>query len=80
MPTLDLDALKQHETIEISQALWSRVRLALQEAERDLDDASSVVDPGEDEALAYEDTLEMLKRVQEEIEALPKTPARKPRL
>jgi len=72
--------MSTNETIEISQALWSRVKLALQEAERDLDDASSVVDPGEDEARAYEDTLEMLKRVQEEIEALHKTSASKPRL
>lgn len=71
--------MSTNETIEISQTLWSRVRLALQEAERDLDDASSVVDPGKDEARAYEDTLEMLKRVQEEVEALPKTPTNKPR-
>lgn len=72
--------MSSNETIEISRALWSRVTLALQEAERDLDDASSVVDPGEDEAQAYENTLAMLKRVQEEIEALHKTPASKPRL
>lgn len=72
--------MSTNETIEISQALWSRITLALQEAERDLDDASSVVDAGEDEAFAYEHTLEMIKRVQEEIEALPKTPASKPRL
>lgn len=71
--------MSTNETIEISQALWSRVRLALQEAERDLDDAASVVDPGEDEELAYEDTLEMLKRIQEEIEALHKTPTSKPK-
>lgn len=71
--------MSTNETIEISQALWSRVRLALQEAERDLDDASSVVDPGKDEARAYEDTLAMLKRVQEEIEALHKTPTSKPK-
>lgn len=71
--------MSTNETIEISQALWSRIKLALQEAERDLDDAASVVDPGEDEARAYEDTLEMLKRVQEEIEALPKTPTSKPK-
>lgn len=72
--------MSTNETIEISQALWSRVKLALQEAERDLDDASSVVDPGEDEARAYENTLEMLKRVQEEIEAISKSPYNKPRL
>lgn len=72
--------MSTNETIEISQALWSRARLALQEAERDLDDASSVVDPGEDEARAYEDTLEMLKRVQEEIEAISRAPYNKPRL
>lgn len=72
--------MSTNETIEISQALWSRVKLALQEAERDLDDASSVVDPGEDEARAYEDTLEMLKRVQEEIKAISKAPYNKPRL
>lgn len=71
--------MSTNETIEISQALWSRIRLALQEAERDLDDASSVVDPGEDEARAYENTLEMLKRAQEEIEALTRTPTSKPK-
>ena len=71
--------MSTNETIEISQALWSRVRLALQEAERDLDDAASVVDPGEDETRAYENTLAMLKRIQEEIEALHKTPTSKPK-
>ncbi len=72
--------MSTNETIEISQALWSRIKIALQEAERDLDDAASVVDPGEDETRAYENTLEMLKRIQEEIEALPKTATSKPRL
>lgn len=72
--------MSTNETIEISQALWSRIKLALQEAERDLDDAASVVDPGEDETRAYENTLAMLERVQEEVEEISKAPYNKPRL
>lgn len=56
-------------TVAVPVALWRSIGTALQEAKASLDDAASVVDAGEDEAYAYQATLELLDATRAEIAA-----------
>lgn len=59
-------------TVNVPVELWRSVKLALQEAKTDLDDASTVVDKSEEEEYAYQNTLEMLTSVHNSIEVFEK--------
>ena len=48
---------------KVSLELWESINAALGSALDDLGDASSVVDPGEDENRAYGATIEMIEEV-----------------
>lgn len=56
-----------NETITVPAELWKSITLVLQEAQTDLNDASSVVDKSDDEDYAYQNTLEMLRSVNAEV-------------
>lgn len=62
------------KTVAVPVELWSSVTLALQQALADLDDASSVVDKSDDEEYAYQNTLEMLRSVTDEVSKFERTP------
>jgi hypothetical protein len=55
------------KTITISYDLWEDIKIALGEAASALDDAGSVVDPGDDEERAYEREVSFLKEVGDRI-------------
>lgn len=54
--------------MEIKKEMWEKIKSVLVRAADALDDAGSVVDPGDEEQVAYEGELEDIKELLKEME------------
>lgn len=54
--------------MEIKKEMWEKIKSVLIRAADALDDAGGVVDPGDEEQVAYEGELEDIKELLKEME------------